>query len=100
MATYNELLELSHEELLRQRIMVACFVAAGTIWAEADTVPFHTERRAWAKRVFEMSLTELSRMQWVVLVANKDYTKDQILNATDAAIQSAVDNVVNLFAVT
>lgn len=99
MATYVELLELAQNESLRQRIMVACFVAAGTIREEADTVPYHEERRRWARSVFEMPTSDLSRMQWVVLVANKAYTKTQIENATDEAIQTAVDNAVNLFAV-
>ena len=37
-------------------------------------------------------------MLWAVLAANKDTTVQNIINATDSAIQTNVDNAVDLFA--
>lgn len=99
MATYLELLTTSEDVSLRKKIRVACFVAAEAIRTEADTTPNHAARLTWAKDVFRNPEVEANRMIWVVLAQNRAATVSAILGATDAAIQSAVDAAVNVFAV-
>lgn len=74
MATYAELLQAADDTGLQNKIKVACFVAAETVRTEANNVPNHTERLKWAQQVFA--------------------------GASDAAVQTAVDAAVNVFAVT
>lgn len=100
MATYLELIGLTSDVDFTKRVQVAVFIAADKIWAESDTTPFHAERLVWAKKVLTGSAgTGMSLIMWVVLAQNRQYTTAQILGATDDAIQTAVDGVVNLFAV-
>lgn len=100
MATYIELVELSTDVTLLQRVRVACYIAAHNIRSEAESTPFHAERLAWAKKVFErMNAEDLNRLIWSVLVANAAVPKASILAASDSAVQTAVDGAVNLFAV-
>lgn len=100
MATYLELYELTSNVQLRERLAVACVVAAEQIRNEADTVGNHANRLAWAKRTFENPLAEAARMLPAILAQNKTATVAQITGADDAALQTAVDAAVNVFAVT
>jgi len=98
MATYLELMTLRDDADIQKRVSVACYVAANAIRTESVSIPLHAERLVWAKRVFEGSVN-VGLMIWVVLVNNAQYTTAQIQASTDAALQTAVDNAVNLFAV-
>ncbi len=98
MATYSELYDLFANSALRNRVAVACLVAADTIRGEAPATPNHTARLAWAKLVFERPEDTAAAMTKAVLAANRTLTTGQITNASDAGIQTAVDNAVNLFA--
>ncbi len=77
---------------------MACLVAADTIRAEDPATPNHANRLAWAKLVFERPEDTATAMTKAVLAANRTLTAGQITSATDAGIQAAVSNAVNLFA--
>lgn len=99
MATYLELLATGEDVDLGKRIRIACIVSAEAVRTESDTTPSHSARLAWAKEVFRNPQAEGNRMIWAVLAQNKDATVAQITGATDAAIQTAVNAAVNVFAV-
>jgi hypothetical protein len=98
MATYAELLTASSNEVLINKIRVAVVIAAETVRTEAGTTPKHAERLVWAKQVFANPDAEARRMIWAVLAQNKAVTLAAIIGATDAAVQTAVDAAVDVFA--
>lgn len=98
MATYTELFGLHNNSELRNKVVVACIVAAESIRNEADTTANHTNRLIWAAGVFANPMGEANRMYWALLAGNKDATIQQIQDASDAAIQAKVEAAVDLFA--
>lgn len=100
MATYEELFDLGAKNSpLRNRVAVACIIAAEAIRVELDTVENHAERLVWAASVFSNPLTPAQRMLWALLAADSGLTVPELEGATDAAIQTRVDAAVDLFAV-
>ena len=98
MATYNEIYGLHNESELINKVTVACIVAAENIMGEVDTTPNHANRLTWAASVFQNPKSEADRMYWAILAANNENTVAQIIGASDAIIQAAVDDHVDLFA--
>lgn len=98
MATYDELFGLQANDSLRNRIAVACIVAAEAIRTENANTANHANRLLWAKAVFANPQGEAQRMLWAVLAQNKTATVAQITGATDATIQTAVSAAVDVFA--
>lgn len=98
MATYAELLSASENETLQKKLRVAVVIAAEVVRTEADTVPKHAERLAWAKQVFIDPSPQAERMMWAVLAQNRAFTLAQIVGADDATVQSAVNNAIDVFA--
>ena len=98
MATYAELFSLRNDSELRNRIAVACVVAAETIRTEDDGAANHAQRLAWATAAVDRPLEAAERMLWLLLARNKDATLEQIRGVSDATIQSAVEDAVDLFA--
>ena len=98
MATYEELFSLCNDSALRNKVTSAVIIAAETVMNELDTAPNHANRLLWAKAVFANPRAETDRMFWALLAANKDATVANIQAATDAAIQTNVDDHVDLFA--
>jgi hypothetical protein len=97
MATYTEIVNAAKDETLRQRVAVACVVAANGIFSENAGTANHVERLVWAKRVYESPESEASRVLWSVLAQNKDATAQQIATVTDTSLQTAVDAAVAAF---
>lgn len=98
MATYAELITASTNATLRDKIRVACVVAAESIRTEQGTVPNHANRLAWAKYVFKRPDDAFQDMLWAVLAQNRASTLAAITGATDAQVQTAVDAAVDVFA--
>lgn len=98
MATYNELRALFSNVELRNRIQVACIVAAEAIRTESDQTANHANRVTWAQKAFNSANDVTDKMLMAVLAANKAATVAAITGASDASIQSAVDAAVNMFA--
>ena len=98
MATYEELHGLHNNSMQRNKVIVACVVAAETIMAESDVTPNHANRLLWAASVFTSLEAEANRMFWAVIAANADATLAQIEGATDSTIQTNIDEHVDLFA--
>jgi len=98
MATYIELFNLAGASALRNRVAVAYTIAAEAVRTEDEGTANHANRILWAKGVFENPGTEAGRMLAAILAQNKDLTVAQIQGVTDAALQTAVNNAVNVFA--
>lgn len=98
MATYDELLSASENADLFKKVRVAVIVAAEVVRTELGTVPNHTNRLIWAKAVFTNPLAEVQRMMMAVLAKNRTFTLNQIITASDATVQTAVNAAVDMFA--
>lgn len=98
MATYTELFGLRANDSLRNKIIVACIIAAEAIRNEAAETANHANRLVWAAAVFASPTSEAERMLWAVLAQNAAQSVATITGATDAAIQTAVNGAVNVFA--
>lgn len=91
MATYQELFDLYNNSVLRNRINVACVIAAQAIAVELVTVPNHANRLLWAKQVFGNPEGVATSMLMAALAVNAGLTVAQITGATDAALQTVVN---------
>ena len=98
MASYAELYDLRNDSALRNRVTTACIIAAETVMNEDGGVANHANRLLWAKAVFANPSGEASRMFMAILAANSGSPVSAIQNADDAAIQTNVDDHIDLFA--
>jgi hypothetical protein len=102
MATYFELLTASENADLSRRIRVAVMIAAEKIRTEASNTPNNANRLLWARDTFINPGQAAQRMMPVVLaktqVETPSVTLAQIIGASDATVQTAVDAAVNVFA--
>ncbi len=105
MATLIELRNLMNDSDLRNKVTTAVIISADTVMRAADTAaPFsqvagdHDKRVAWAKTAFENPEGEGRKFLMSVLASNKGATLAAITGATDADIQSNVDEAVDLLA--
>lgn len=97
MATLSELLGAHDYTDLRLRVRMATVLAAEVVRSENVAVTNHANRLLWAKRVYEDPFTMGDSMFWAVLAQNSGFTYNQIINASDAAVQTAVNNAVDVF---
>ena len=91
MATYLELFALRSDSDLQDKIAVATVIAAE---AKLSGTPTAAEA-AWAKGVIASPGGTANAVINAVLAANKDAAVGAITGASDAAIQSNVDAVVD-----
>lgn len=98
MAQYIELRQLFNDSDLKNRLDVACIVAAETIRGEDVGTTNHTNRMLWAKATFSNVRSMSEKMLMALLAANKDLTTVQIQGALDSALQTKVDAAVDVFA--
>ncbi len=98
MATYQELFDLRHNQVLLDKVTVAIFVAAETIYDEAGGVTNHANRIIWAREASVKARLMAEVFMGSVLAANKTATVANIIGAADTAIQLDVDAVIDDFA--
>lgn len=99
MATYSELYQLAQQDAaLRNRCAVAVVVAAEAIRTEAGATPNHANRLVWAADALARPAYWGERMLWAALAQNRALTVAQIQGATDAGLQTAIQNTIDLFA--
>jgi len=90
MATYTELRQQFANDTLRNRISVACVIAANNALAGTPT----SAQQKFAESVFSNPDAVGAKVLMAVLAVNKDATVAQIGAATDAQIQAAVNAVI------
>ena len=98
MASYPELKSLFSNSDLQDRAEVACIIAAQTIKEEDGATANHANRLVWAKEAFSSPKAMASKMLMAILAANEGLSVSAITGATDSALQSNVDAVVDIFA--
>jgi hypothetical protein len=101
MATYAEIMGIvggTSGDPLKLQIRVAIVVAANAILNEATGTTNHAARLIWAKTAVSSPEVEAEKMLWAVLAQNVSFTVSQITAASDATVQTAVNNAVNLLA--
>jgi len=98
MATYQELHSLNNNSDLQEKVEVAVVVAADTIRTDGSPPTNQAQRLVWAADAMANPKDVAKSMLWAVLAANKDATIANITGATDAAIQTNIDDAVDLFA--
>lgn len=98
MATYTELYDLRNNSALKNKVLIACLIAADAIRSELDTVANHANRLVWAKSVFMSPDSEADRMMLALIAQNQAAAVGAITGAADTAILTAVNNAVNVFA--
>jgi hypothetical protein len=98
MATYTELRTLFNDATLKDKVSVACIIAAEAIRTESDQTVNHANRLKWAKKVFTDTDGQADDMLKALLAANNTAALATINSASDATIQTAVNAAVNVFA--
>lgn len=98
MATYLEIKTLFNDSDLNDKVQVACLIASKTVKDESAAAPNHANRLKWAKAAFANPTSAATAMLKVLLADNNTLTLVQIQAASDAAIQSAVNAAINVFA--
>ena len=100
MATYTELYALGSQgnTTLRNRIAVANHIIAVVVALEDAATPSHAERLKWASSVFSDPDGWATKMLRGVIADNAALTVAAIEGATDAAIKTSCEKLVNAFA--
>jgi len=98
-AKYSDIQDLYNKRALLPSIMTAVAIAAQQIVAEAPATPNHAQRLLWAARALRNPEQMARDMELGIYAANAGFTILQITSATDAAIQTAVNNLIDTFAV-
>lgn len=103
MATYEELSALAMDMVDQRynhpvyaKVAVAMAIAAENIRLEPPATPNHAERLAWAKAMLRTPAHMADSLMWVLLAQYSGNSIAQITAASDAAVQTAVDNALNL----
>lgn len=99
MATYAELVGIIQDttapsKLFRDRVKMATIVAADKIQTEARRVN-SPQRLLWARAVLSNPDAYASQMVTAVLAQYRTQTIEEIHAATDAVLQTGVDNQVD-----
>lgn len=97
MATYAEIGQIWQDPALLNKVRVAVIVAAETIRAEAPATPDHAARLVWAKGAIADPDGTARTMLNAVLAQNAGAAVGAITGASDAQVQTAVDNAVAFF---
>lgn len=99
MASYTEIFALRNDESgFANRVLVGLLDVANDVAGENEQTPNHDNRIAWAAQVLRNPEDRLPGVLNGVLIANQAASVQQILNAEDSAIKSAIAALVNLFA--
>jgi len=106
MATYTELSELENNSDLRNKVRVAIAIAADKIAKGTDTganfdqtAGAHDARKAWvlSENAFDAGSSTAQKFWNAMLAANNSAGVGAITGASDATIQSAVEQVIDIF---
>jgi len=98
MATYTELSTLQNNRNLMRKISVAIAVSANTVRQEDPATGNHANRLVWANEALTNPPGDSQKVLWGILAANKDSSLASIEGASDALIQTNVDDLVDLLA--
>ena len=106
MATYAELLTALGNQPLKDKVTVAILIVADKVNAGDDTgggfdAANHENRIVWARRISsdaDGAPKEAGRFFPLLVAANRAAALPAILSASDTAVQTNVEDIVDLFA--
>jgi len=97
MASYDQIYNLRYaSSVLRNRVTVATIMAARAIIAEVITTTNHDNRVIWAKQAIKDAPGKAEQILWGL--TTHATIQDTGEATTDAALQTAVDQLINFFA--
>lgn len=97
MATYQQLYDaVTQGGPVLNRAVVAVAVAAQKVLVEQDTVPNHAARLTWARNALSDPGGMVKKMSYAI--AADPVVSAKALTTTDAELQTAVDSLVDAFA--
>ena len=92
MANYTELSELKSDPAIGSKVETAIAIKCQAI---IDDVEATTEEKTWAKAVIQDPKSKVNSIMWSLLVDNKDATIEQIQSASDASVQTNVNDAID-----
>lgn len=98
MAIYLELFSAAADSDLQDKLVASVEIAAIEIHDEDDATVNHANRLIWARQVLQDPKSKGQQMLRAVIAINRALTLAQILGASDGAIQTNVNDTVDLFA--
>lgn len=98
MASYSELFDLRNYTPLKNKVVSACAIAANGIVNDAAPPANQTQRLKWAAQAIRNPEATADELFWSLLAQNEALSVAAIQAASDSAIQTAVENTVDLFA--
>jgi len=98
MATYTELRTLINDGTLKDKVSIALLIASEAIRVEDAGTANHANRLKWAKKVLQDPDGNADDVLRSLLAQNASASVATITGASDATIQTAVNNSVNTFA--
>lgn len=98
MATYADLKSLESDNTLQNKVEVALWIAAEAIQNEDPGTANHANRLKWAKAVLRDPAGSKDDFLRYLLAANDDQALATIQTASDATVQTHVNNAVDIFA--
>ena len=95
MATYNELFSIANDHTMKNKVAVAAMVKADAISELATPTTLQLD---WAKSACTNPISVAQELWYSMIGANSDTAIGLITGASDAVIQTAVNNAVdNIF---
>lgn len=98
MATYTELFSLINNDDLHNRLAVAVAIAADGVRTDGAPPANQVARLVWAKEATRNPLDMANRMFWQLIAQNEAAALAAITGASDAALLTAVQTSIDLFA--
>jgi len=98
MATYTELRTLINDGTLKDKVSIALLIASEAIRVEDAGTANHANRLKWAKKVLQDPDGNADDVLRSLLAQKASASVATITGASDATIQTAVNNSVNTFA--
>jgi hypothetical protein len=96
MATYSQIYNLHANSELRNKVTVACSIAAQAILSEATSTDNHAARLLWARAALVNPQEEATRMMWGIL--GNPTIQNAGAASTDGDVQWVVNSLINTFA--
>jgi hypothetical protein len=93
--TYDDSAGLTQDPAFRGRVKIACLKYADYVHNEAPGTPGHTSRLRWAQQTFQSPDAVAAQIQPPTVMDAA--VQDAGATITDAALQSAVEGVINKF---
>jgi len=98
MASYAEIYDIANDNAFLHRMSVAIVFAVDDIRQDATPPANQADRLLWTEKVMQNPTVAAKAMAWAVLSNYRDLTYAAITGASDSALQTVVNDTIDLFA--